>query len=252
MNQFVDLEDELSDVATKTLKPQASASSATRTGTGAEVAGHDSDADVEFGTEKYMKSNDFLPIKPEKAQVVRFAFVPGMKLKHGKVHFFDRVGSVRCLSDNGGKAICCEKADKLTAAKDKFIGLVFVYTNADKATGKLGPDMTPEIAVKPIRLSRANYSEISQLPDEDSNVYGIDIKMRHDESRAFGYKFTPLSRAPRWKQVEKHALELAGPYTDGVLLDKLLGKKLSKAELAQLLTGKGAAEADLSDMEDLD
>lgn len=252
MNKFVDLEDELSDVPTKTLKPQTSAPPATRAGTGAVVIGQDSDADVEFGTQKYMKSNDFLPIKPEKGQVIRFAFVPGMKLKHAKVHFFDGIGSVRCLSDDGGKAICCEKADKATAAKDKFIGLVFVYPNADKATGKLGPDVAPEIAVKPIRLSRANYSEISQLPDEDSNVYGIDIKMRHDESRAFGYKFTPLSRVPRWKQVESHALELAKPYLDGVLLDKLLGKKLSKAELAQKLSGKGAVEADLSDMEDLD
>src|SRR5208282_2771661 len=143
MNQFLDLDDELSDVPTKNLKPQSSASSATRTDTGAVAAGHDSDADVDFGIEKYTKSNDFLPIKPEKGQVMRFAFVPDMKLKHGKVHFFDGLGSVRCLSDNGGNAICCEKAEKLTAAKDKFIGLVFVYTNADKATGKLGPDVAP-------------------------------------------------------------------------------------------------------------
>ena len=37
MNKFVDLEDELSDVPTKTLKPQTSAPPATRAGTGAVV-----------------------------------------------------------------------------------------------------------------------------------------------------------------------------------------------------------------------
>jgi len=247
MNKFVDLDDELSDVPTKSLKVQASAPSATRAGTGFEVAGQDSDADVEFGSEKYTKSQGFLPIRPDKGQVIRFAFVPGMKLKHGKVHFFDGIGSVRCLSDNGGNAICCEKSDKLTAAKDKFIGLVFVYNNADKATGKLGPDVAPEIVVKPIRLSRANYCEISELPDEDSNVFNMDLRMRYDESRAFGYKFNRMTTVPLWKQVEKQALELAKPYTDADLLDKLLGKKLSKAELAQKLSGKGAVEVKMED-----
>jgi len=252
MNQFVDLEDELSDVPTKALKPQTSAPSAMRAGTGTEIAGHDSDADVEFGSEKYMKSGEFLPVKPEKGQVVRFAFVPGMKLKHAMVHYVETIGSFRCLSENGAKAICCQKADKATLAKDKFVGLVFLYTNADKTTGKLGPDVTPEIAVKPIRLSRANYREISELPDEGSNVFSMDLKMRHDETRAFGYKFTRISPVPRWKQVEQQALVLAEPYMDGVLLDKLLAKKLGKAELAQLLSGKGASEANLSDIEDFD
>ena len=251
MNKFVE-EDELSDIPTKTLKPQGSASSATRAGTGAEVGGQDSDADVEFGSEKYMKSGEFLPVKPEKGQVIRFAFVPGLKLKHANVHYVEGIGSFRCLSENGAKAICCEKADKSTAAKDKFVGLVFLYTNADKTTGKLALDITPEIAVKPIRLSRANYREISELPDEGSNVFNMDLKMRHDETRAFGYKFTRIYPVPRWKQVEKLALELAEPYMDGVLLDKLLAKTLSKAELTQLLSGKGAVEARLSEMEDFD
>jgi hypothetical protein len=179
---------------------------------------------------------------------VRFAFVPNLKLKHARVHYLEGSGSFRCISSADKKEICCDKAGQ---PKDRFVGLIFVYLNADKTTGKIPKDIAPEVAVRAIRLSRANFREISQLPEEDSNVHAIDIAMRHDDSRAFGYRFTAISRSARWRQIEQQAMSLVEPYKDGLKLASRLGKNLSKSELIALLGGKDAV-APMIALEELD
>jgi hypothetical protein len=236
-------EDELDDV-----KPQTAPSSAKTQNKAAAPAPAPTpiaDEDADFGDEGYMKSDDFLTvIKPDKGKVIRFAFVPGFKLKHSRVHYLEGTGSFRCISPKDGstKEICCERGGN---AKDRFVGLVFVYTNADTVSGKLPTGVIPEVAVQAVRLSRSNYREITNQPDEDSNVYAIDLIMRHDESRAFGYKFNRATPTARWRQVEPQAMALAEPFkTDQAKLASRLGKNLTRPELIVLLGGKGVKDAE--------
>jgi hypothetical protein len=220
------------------------------------------ESDVEFGTEQaeeFRTAIDLLPaVKVTKGDVARFAFVPGYAMKHARVHYKEGVGSYRCLSvqekrDAKGnitvaasKGICCEGNSKEAFAKDRFAALVFSYGNADVKTGKF-PTGTkvPQLTVKAVRLSRSNFKDCSDLPREDETVYGIDIWMRHDESRAFGYKFNAAGPAA-WKRIEAEALKLAEPFKDGTAVARKLGKKLNAIELKLLLSGQTQKPEDVS------
>jgi hypothetical protein len=84
-----------------------------------------SEDEVGFGdeaNEEFLKTEDFLSVvQIEKNQVARFAFAPGFKLKHAKVHYVEGHGSFRCISTKDKQAVCCQKAGK---PKDRFVGLV--------------------------------------------------------------------------------------------------------------------------------
>ena len=209
--------------------------------------------EVGFGDEanqEYLKSEDFLPvIQIEKNQVARFAFAPGFKLKHAKVHYLEGHGSFRCISTKDKQAVCCQKAGK---PKDRFVGLVIRYQNADPKTGKFANnDTKPEIAIEAVRLSRANYRDINEAIEEGQSVYDIDLKMRHDESRSFGYRFTRIAPTPRWKMIESELPALLEPYKDGTKLASRLGKTLNSVELTGILTGASDSDDTAESVEKL-
>ncbi|PYX75930.1 MAG: hypothetical protein DMG72_06290 [Acidobacteria bacterium] len=216
-----------------------------------------SEGEVTFGSEEaeeFRKETGLPALKVEKGNVARFAFVPGVALKHARIHYREGVGEYRCLSTPEQKAACCEGVDKTAYAKDRFVGLIFAYVNVDPKTGKF-PQGTkaPEVTVKAIRLSRANFKAISDLPSEEDNggVYGIDIFMRHDSSRAFGYAFTRASAA-KWTAIKDAAMKQAEPYLDGEALKRKIGKDLNEVEITLLLSGKGAVDADEATLEDVE
>jgi hypothetical protein len=194
--------------------------------------------DVDFDDAEYLKDTDFIGvIKIVRGEFARFAWAPGFKLKHGKVHYFTGVGSVRCASTEEKKAPCCAKG----APKDKFIGLAFSYSNIDKKSGKFAsPETKPEIEVKAVRLSRANYKDIVSGLEEDQKPVDVDFKFFHDPSRSFGYRFAKIANTPRWHMVREQALALLEPYKTPEGQAKLasrLGKTLTAAELAGLAAG---------------
>ena len=82
-------------------------------------------------------------------------------------------------------------------------------------------------------------------------VYGIDIFMRHDSSRAFGYAFTRASAA-KWTAIKDAAMKQAEPYLDGEALKRKIGKDLNEVEITLLLSGKGAVDADEATLEDVE
>lgn len=238
-------EDELDQIPTKGSKSATTTASAPKANAKpAPASAAPSDDEVGFGDEanqEYLKTEDFLPVvQIEKSQVARFAFVPGFKLKHAKVHYVEGQGSFRCISTKDKQAVCCQKAGK---PKDRFVGLVIRYQNADPKTGKFASnDTKPEIAIEALRLSRANYRDVNEAIEEGQSVYDIDLKMRHDESRSFGYRFTRISSTPRWKMIESELPALLEPYKDGTKLASRLGKTLNSIELTGVLTG--ATESD--------
>lgn len=204
--------------------------------------------DVDFDDEEYLKSEDFLPVvKILRDEVARVALAPGFKLKHAKIHYYEGTGSVRCLSTETYKAPCCAKG----AAKDRFVALVFAYSNINKKSGKFAtPETKPDIEVKCLRLSRANYKDINAVLEEDQKPDAVDLKFYHDPSRSFGYRFGKIANTPRWHMIREQALALLEPYKGEEGAKKLasrLGKTLTVPELNALLAGKSVGEFDDSD-----
>ena len=203
--------------------------------------------DVDFDDEEFLKSEDFLPVvKILRGEIARFALCPGFKLKHRRIHYYEGTGSVCCLSTETFKAPCCAKG----AAKDRFVALVFAYNNADKKTGKFAsPETKPEIEVKCVRLSRANYKDINAVLEEDQKPDAVDLKFYHDPSRSFGYRFGKIANTPRWHMIREQALALLEPYKGEEGAKKLasrLGQTLTVPELNALLAGKSVGEFDES------
>jgi hypothetical protein len=187
--------------------------------------------------EKYLSNEDYLPaLKILRGEVGRFAFAPGFKLKHRKIHFFEGTGSICCLSTKEKKAVCCSTGNP---AKDRFVGLIIAYDNCDKKSGKFATNETkPVVAIKAIRLSRANYQDLNSIPEEDQSIHDLDLKMYHDPSRSFGYRFGRVSSTPRWKMLPAAEITaLLEPFKDGVKLTSRLGKMLTEAELKAVVTG---------------
>jgi hypothetical protein len=116
------------------------------------------------------------------------------------------------------------------------------YVKADPATGNLPPDTPPQIAIKAVRLSQANYRTISELIPEDGSIGDIDLVMFKDPSRPIGYGFKAAASRLKALQMQKEAAELARPYlSEAGALARFLGKKVSaarmKAELTDASTG---------------
>lgn len=216
-------------------------------------------ADVSFGDEKMMKRKvicDRLTVEPGKW--VRFAFIPGLKLKAAAQHFVDKKGNFRCLSTEDQEGICCKK---LGPVDPTFIGLVVHYTNAQTKDGKFPaaeegkPPVEPEIAIMHVRMSQALYRNISGLPDEDSTPYAIDIAMTMKPGKK-GYEVRRMSSVPRWKKNDDcvaQVKEWAKQYADGKMVNSKFGKKATLAEWRAMLAGVASEEedADLSGMDDI-
>jgi hypothetical protein len=187
--------------------------------------------------ERYLANEDYLPaLKILRGEIGRFAFAPDYKLKHSRIHYFEGVGSVRCLSTKEKKAVCCSTGNN---PKSRFVGLIFSYENTDKKTGKFASnDTKPVVTVKAVRLSRSNYQDLNSIPEENQDIHDLDLKMFHDPSRSFGYRFGRVSSMPRWKMLPEAEINaLLEPYRDGTKLASRLGKVMTPAELKAIVTG---------------
>jgi hypothetical protein len=194
------------------------------------------------GINEAVKSVEGLPVvKISKSEIARIALVPGFKMKKNWIHYLEGSGSIICHSTpENPNAVCCHK---LGQPKDRFTALVFRYVNVGK-DGKFVAGATgPVVQVQAVRLSKANARDILDAADEGQSVYTIDLKMRHIEGAAFGYRFTRMSPKNAWRSIEAEALALAEQYKDGVKLSRVAGKRLNATELnATLASGSASAE----------
>jgi hypothetical protein len=217
------------------------------------VAPASTSEDILFGTDEadeMAKAADGLPsVKIGKTEAARFALVPGQPLKHHKIHYREGFGSYKCLSKDGVKQACCKTDGD---PKDRFVGMVFRYTNADPSTGRMAKDKKPEVAVQALRMSRSNFRDITNLgindENETSNPATFDIIMPHDPSRAFGYQFK-ATQVLRWKELGDAPLDLVKPFADGVALSRRLGKTLTVAELPGTADGDEEMRATLATLD---
>jgi len=238
-------------------------------GTTAAAAGDEDDLDVEFGDEKLATRPNMLNrCRPaEKGKAVRFALLPFIKPKSAKNHFVELPGkklTVRCLTPNNSPdaGYCCAKLGE--DGELHVAALVIRYTNADTKTGGYEKGAVIEWEIQYVDLTRSNYRAVSHLIDEliednpSISVYDIDIVMKHDPDRAFGYQFQRIAQKSRWKQnpaLMKEVEEASQKFIkdDGKILKGRLGKKMNLQEWKALLSGvaAGAEEAKLDDVEDL-
>jgi hypothetical protein len=235
----------------------------------APAAADEDDLDVEFGDDKLATRPNMLNrCRPsEKGKAVRFALLPFIKPKSAKNHFVELPGkklTARCLTpaNSPDAGYCCAKLGE--DGELHVAALVIRYTNADSKTGGYDKGAVIEWEVQYVDLTRSNYRAVSHLIDEmvednpNVSVYDIDIVMKHDPDRAFGYQFQRISQKARWKQnpqLVEEVKQAAEKFTkeDGKILKGRLGKKLTLQEWKALLSGvaAGAEEARLDDVEDL-
>ncbi len=214
------------------------------------------DDDCEFGDQKLMYRGDGLDrLRPEKGGAVRFAIVPFLKPKKAVNHFIDKKGTFRCNSNDEGEAICCKTLNSNEGSKAALhvVAVVVHYTNAHPKTGKYAKEVEDtEFEIKFVNLSKANFSDISSLVQEDERVDDFDIVMTHRENK-IGYKFNRVSSEARWKKKGLTAAvkEACAKFEDGTLLTKKLGKRLTNLEWKALLAGLGSDEGDDGESDEL-
>jgi hypothetical protein len=115
----------------------------------------------------------------------------------------------------------------------------------DKA-GKVPPI---DWEIKFLNMSVANYSDISDLPQEGQDYYDMDIVMtRRKQGR--GYSFRAISPRPRWTtnpELVAEVKEACEAFLDGKALTRRLGKKLNPLEWKALLMKLQASSGDVEE-----
>jgi hypothetical protein len=201
------------------------------------------------GINDAVKGGDGLTmVKINKGEVARFSFVPNQKILRSRVHYVEGTGSIQCISTKESpNQVCCRKGGQ---AKDRFVALIYRYTNVDNKTGKFVAGATaPAIEVQAVRMSRSNMRDILDSVEDGQSVYDVDVRMKHDESRAFGYKFSKAASKPSWKAIEAEALVLSAPYDKSKLASRL-GKKFDVTQLnAVFASGAGNTAESQASME---
>ncbi len=217
------------------------------------------DLDVSFGDPKLMVKGDGLArFRPEKNKAIRFAFLPieiAGKPKSAKSHFIDKKGTYRCLTKGEDLAFCCSTG---LEARTHIVAPVLRYSNADPSTGKLDKDVPIKWELGYIDMSQVNYRQVCSLPDEDSDVYSIDLIMFH-ANRAFGYEFSRISAKARWlldgqiKAAVGQSAKRMFLHDGGKKLASRLGKTASLLEWRNLISSaaNNAEDASLSDIDEL-
>ena len=213
------------------------------------------DDDCEFGDQKLMYRGDGLDrLRPDKGSAVRFAILPFIKPKKAVNHYIDKKGTYRCTSTEEGEGLCCKalNGDDNSKAQLHIVAVVVHYTNANSKSGKYAKEVADtEYEIKFVNLSRANFSDISALVQEDETVDGFDIVMTHREN-GIGYKVSRASSEARWRKkgLTAEIQEACAKFEDGTLLTKKLGKRLTPIEWKALLSTLGGEE-DEGDNSDL-
>jgi len=219
---------------------------------------NDGEDDVDFGDEDLMKSTNFerLVVK-DKGKFARFTILPHVKPKKAWSHYVEGEGkgSFRCFSDNTNKKspreACCKA---LGEPNLDVIALVLHYTNASAKDGKLEKGVPVEFDIKYVKLSRAQFRDISNLAEEDGSVYGIDIVMSL-KNNGIGYQYNRISSKAKYlsnPELVKAVEEAVEPYLNGEKMTKRLPKKIKKSELNGYLAAAGGDdEADMNEIEDV-
>jgi hypothetical protein len=170
------------------------------------------------------------------------------------VHFVGegkRGTSYRCLANKDDRSSCpaCAKGVKRSL---NVACLVAHYPNADPSSGKLSSEAAPQISIKAVRLSQANYRMVSELVPEDGSVGDIDLVMFKDPSRPIGYGFKAAASRIKALGMERQVADLAKQYiADPLVLTRFLGKKVSAARLKGELSGSDDPSESLDDVDEL-
>jgi hypothetical protein len=233
----IDHDDELNNVNASNVKPQPAPVAVPATKPAAKPIAKPVETDGDefvFGDEKYMSGSKLPRIIPAKGEVSRFFLVDGVRPRAKETHYIAGTGTLQCLG-NGCPACARE------SSRTRIVALACMYPNADKKFGKLG-SQKPTYELGWVSLSRANYTQISTIIEENSTVYSVDYKMSHS-TRAFGYEFSIGSSIAAYIKVGDQDViaKLAAEYLDGVELSRKLGKKVSASEMRSALAGKDSA-----------
>lgn len=206
--------------------------------------------DVDFGDEKIARRKGKIErIQASEGRPVRFALIPGFKVKAADTHYIDGKGTFICNSTDEHEAACCKlfNGDQGSRANLRALALVVQYTNAKKdGTIPKAKDGSVEIEweIKYIRMSRKNYNDIFKLKTEDETVYDFDIVMAENDNK-IGYGFQRISNKAWWCQDEDlkaEILEAAEKFRDGKALTYYLGRKVDDLEyktMARAIANKG-------------
>jgi hypothetical protein len=207
--------------------------------------------DVDFGDERIAYKKARLPrLKLDGAKVLRFALIPGFRVKAANTHYVDGQGTFICLSDEKNpNALCCQKLNENQKSRQNLraLALVVQYTNAKK-DGTLQKDRDGSVdiewEVKYLRMSRKNYNDIFALKTEDESVYDFDISMMENAETKIGFKFTKISNKAWWRQdpeLEAEILAAAEEFRDGKDLSRGLGRKIDELEYKAIIRKQAAA-----------
>jgi len=246
--------DELIDVKTQmtTAATATTAAAVVQPSTPTQVLDDDDEVDLINDYEE-LKSKPGLPsiLPKEQGKTVRFALVKGAKAFVKPTHFLTG------FNTKGRTVVCpgvdcpeCKKGGD-HASRRKVVALAIKYeTNGD---GKFATGTTkPLLSVGFVNLSPTAYTELSDCPSENEDIYSVDFKTTK-KTNGIGWTFNRMSAPPAYQKarMEAEVAELVAPYLDGKLLKSRLGKQVSVIEMKVMLSGS-AAEPTLEDIEGLD
>jgi hypothetical protein len=206
--------------------------------------------DVDFGDERVTKRPGRLErLVLDGAKAVRFALIPGFKVRAGYNHYVEGQGTFVCNSTEDKEADCCKK---LGNPGMRAVALVIHYTNAKSKDGTMPKNEEIEWEVKYLRMSRTNFAEISKKKMEDETVYDFDLVMSEKEN-GIGFQFEKISKTAWWRadeELEAQVLAAAEKFRDGKALSYQLGKKIDDIEYKAMIR-KAAKAASKEDEEEI-
>lgn len=192
--------------------------------------------DVDFGDERVSRYPGKLErLKLDGAKTVRFAFIPGFKVKAAFNHYVEGQGTFICNSTDKETALCCQK---LGNPGMRAVALVVHYENAKSKDGSMNPNGEIEWSIKYLRMSRTNYAEISRKKMEDETLYDFDLTMSEKEGNNIGFVFEKISKTAWWRkdeELEAEILEAAEKFRDGKALVYALGRKVDELEYKNII-----------------
>jgi len=206
--------------------------------------------DVDFGDERVTKFPGKLErLKLDGANTVRFAFIPGFKVKAAFNHYVEGQGTFVCNSTDKETSLCCQK---LGNPGMRAVALVVHYENAKSKDGSMPKDGEIEWSIKYLRMSRTNFAEISRKKMEDETLYDFDLTMSAKPNDQIGFSFEKISKTAWWRKdedLEAEIMEAAEKFRDGKALSWALGKKIDELEY-KIVIKKAAKDASKKDEEE--
>lgn len=248
-NKFEDIDDDLAGIETKiAAKPTTTVAAATTV-----TADEDDGVDLIEDRESLKAQAGLSSVLPKEAgKVNRFALVKGYKAYQKATHYLSTVGKGMTVVCPGAGCPECAKAGD-HGSRRKIAALAVKYEVDNNGKFPQGT-VKPVLSIGFINMSPTAYSEITECPSENEDIYSIDFKSSK-KSNGIGWNFNRQSNPTAYTKfgMEVDVAELAAPYADGKILKSRLGKTVSVTELKALLAGgtlvDTSATATLSDIE---